>query len=64
MFMYTYERSTHGLMLEPGATYISVQVCKVAVVLAFDLSFDFTFKPTGSRYWYPYSVYRLFTLPS
>jgi len=44
------------LMLEPGATYISVQVCTVAFVLAFDLSFDFTCKPTGSRYWCPYTA--------
>ena len=32
------------LVLEPGATYISVQVCTVAVVLAFDF-FDFTLNP-------------------
>jgi hypothetical protein len=64
MCVYTRMKDLHTvLVLEPGATYISVQVCTVAVVLGFDF-FDFTLKPTRSSYWCPYSVHRHFTLPS
>jgi hypothetical protein len=43
-FLCIHTKDLHTVLIpEPGATFISVQVCTVAVVFAFDL----TFKPTA-----------------